>query len=271
MWGVFYGEGFSWKAPCRVHRWAGSEHPAVSRTNHNHICTAPAARAQGCRTLCSKPWAAIAQSTPCATTAAILCLSIEHTGWTEQSTQTLEPGISWTRLHLHLEGWNSLKQGGPTLQKQMKPVFWTASSNFHSINLVSTFCMANHSLQLSSSTEISLLMTKIIIQIIINYPKIPHPFVFGRHGLTFCLSSSSCTHYSFRTQNVQNITSNVTPARAKALKSPTVPSTAVRTKPSFWAVIVYSKSLWSGPTLQIQGEQNLFQKKHLDITYTSVK
>lgn len=128
--------------------------------------------------------------------------------------------------------------------------------------------MASHGLQLSSSTEICLLKAKIIIQIIINYPKIPHPFVFGRHGLTFCLSSSNCTHYSFRTQSVQNITSNVTPARAKALKSPTVPSTAVKTKPSFWAVIVYSKSLWSGPTLQIKGKQNLFQKKQLDITYT---
>lgn len=46
------------------------------------------------------------------------------------------------------------------------------------------------------------------------------------------------------------LTSNVTPARAKALKSPTVPSTAVKTNPSFWAVTVYSKSLWRGPTLQ---------------------
>lgn len=59
-WGLLYGKGCSWEAPCRVHRWAGSEHSAVSRTNH--ICTAPPARLQGCRTHCSQalgshsPW-----------------------------------------------------------------------------------------------------------------------------------------------------------------------------------------------------------------------
>lgn len=147
--------------------------------------------------------------------------------------------------------------------KQSQP-FGLQALTFTPKTMQSIFCMASHGLQLSSSTEICLLMIKIIIQIIINYPKIPHPFVFGRHRLTFVQLQ---LHTPFRTQNVQNITSNVTPARAKALKSPTVPSTAVKTKPSFWAVIVYSKSLWSGPTLQIK-EQNLFQKKHLDTTYT---
>ncbi|TNN63975.1 hypothetical protein EYF80_025817 [Liparis tanakae] len=45
-------------------------------------------------------------------------------------------------------------------------------------------------------------------------------------------------------------TLKVTPARAKALKSPRVPSTALRTKPSLLALMLYCRSLCSGPTLR---------------------
>lgn len=55
-------------------------------------------------------------------------------------------------------------------------------------------------------------------------------------------------------------TLKVTPARANALKSPGVPSTGLRTKPSLLAVMSYSRSLWSGPTLRRRGESKENEK-----------
>lgn len=49
----------------------------------------------------------------------------------------------------------------------------------------------------------------------------------------------------------------VTPARAKALKSPWVPSTGLNTKPSLLAPMSYCRSLCSGPTLSEGSQQNL--------------
>lgn len=56
-------------------------------------------------------------------------------------------------------------------------------------------------------------------------------------------------------------TLKVTPARAKALKSPCVPSTGLRTKPSLLALMSYSRSLWSGPTLEEREKRAHVQHK----------
>lgn len=48
-------------------------------------------------------------------------------------------------------------------------------------------------------------------------------------------------------------TLKVTPAKANALKSPWVPSTGLSTKPSLLALMLYCRSLWSGPTLKKSG------------------
>lgn len=55
-------------------------------------------------------------------------------------------------------------------------------------------------------------------------------------------------------------TLKVTPARAKALKSPCCPSSGLSTKPSLLALMSYCLSLWSGPTLGESQEKRAAQE-----------